>query len=157
MLGLKIWICSLIMTWMIGTSAGFTMTSIPLSTRGTKPSSSLVVLEATNAIIMEAPAVLDKPEVKKESKPKEKQKDLGSEGWEVRLYNDPFNKREFVARCLMEIVGLSETSSYQVMMQAHQNGIAAIGRYHRERAELYRDRLVGEGLVCDMIPVDDDK
>ena len=157
MLSLKIWIYTLIITWMTGNSAGFTMTSTYLSTQPTKPSSSLVVLEATRMVVMEAPAVLDKPEVKKESKQKEKQQDLGSEGWEVRLYNDPFNKREFVARCLMEIVGLSDTASYQVMMQAHQNGIAAIGRYHRERAELYRDRLVGEGLVCDMIPVDDDK
>ena len=66
------------------------------------------------------------------------------------------NKREYVAKCLMEIVGLSEGSSYQVMMQAHQIGIAVIGRYHQERAELYKNSLSEHGLVCDMVPCDDE-
>ena len=77
-------------------------------------------------------------------------------GWAVRLFNDPMNKREFVAMCLSKIVGLSDGQSYQVMMQAHQNGVAIVGRYDYERAELYRDKLVDQGLVCDMIPVEED-
>mmetsp|Transcript_17080 Transcript_17080/g.31900 ORF Transcript_17080/g.31900 Transcript_17080/m.31900 type:complete len:170 (-) Transcript_17080:239-748(-) len=106
------------------------------------------------------PAVLDKPETVKKSKEdediKEKEKQ-GSEGWEVRLFNDPMNKREFVARCLTEICGLSDGQSYQVMMQAHQFGIAVIGRYHFERAELYHNGLRDQGLFVDMQPVDDDQ
>eukprot|EP00957_Ditylum_brightwellii_P194062 14779387-Ditylum_brightwellii.AAC.1 len=64
------------------------------------------------------PAVLDRPEtvqkkdVKKEDDVEEEQKN-GSDAWEVRLYNDPMNKREFVARCLAEICGMSDGESYQ--------------------------------------------
>ena len=77
-------------------------------------------------------------------------------GWLVRLYNDPMNKREFVARCLTEICGLGDGAAYGVMMRAHQNGIAVIGNYHRELAELHKARLSGEGLFVDMVPADDD-
>eukprot|EP00594_Rhizosolenia_setigera_P012731 CAMPEP_0178972530 /NCGR_PEP_ID=MMETSP0789-20121207/21078_1 /TAXON_ID=3005 /ORGANISM="Rhizosolenia setigera, Strain CCMP 1694" /LENGTH=67 /DNA_ID=CAMNT_0020660015 /DNA_START=365 /DNA_END=568 /DNA_ORIENTATION=- len=65
------------------------------------------------------------------------------------------NKREFVARCLTEVCNLSDGKAYQVMMQAHQNGIAVIGLYHLEMAELYKDQLRERGLAIDMIPVDD--
>lgn len=77
-------------------------------------------------------------------------------GWAVRLFNDPMNKREFVSMCLAKICGISDGQAYQVMMAAHQNGLAVIGRYDFERAELYRDSLVEHGLVCDMIPVEED-
>ncbi|KAL3816357.1 hypothetical protein ACHAXA_000435 [Cyclostephanos tholiformis] len=80
----------------------------------------------------------------------------GDRGWLVRLYNDPMNKREFVARCLNDICGLGDGAAYDVMMKAHQTGIAVIGNYHRELAELYKARLSGEGLLIDMVPADDD-
>mmetsp|Transcript_25662 Transcript_25662/g.37783 ORF Transcript_25662/g.37783 Transcript_25662/m.37783 type:complete len:174 (+) Transcript_25662:167-688(+) len=105
-----------------------------------------------------SPAV-KKPEVKKkegEKADKEKQR-VQSKGWAVRLFNDPMNKREFVARCLMEVAGLTDGAAFQVMMQAHKNGVAVVGTYHQELAELYRNSLVERGLVCDMTPVDDDK
>lgn len=142
---------SLCFTWIISCSLGFTVKVSSLHRDISAKSKVLSVALAAG------PSVLEKSGVKKESKKKEKKQDLGTEAWEVRLYNDPFNKREFVARCLTEIVGISDTAAYQVMMGAHQQGLAAIGRYHRERAELYRDRLTEEGLVIDMIPVDDDK
>ena len=77
-------------------------------------------------------------------------------GWFVRLYNDPMNKREFVSRCLTEICGLGDGQAYSVMMKAHQTGIAVIGNYPRELAELYKVKLSGEGLLIDMVPADDD-
>ena len=46
----------------------------------------------------------------------------GKNGWEIQLYNDPFNHRTFVAKCLCEICGKTDTESYQIMMQAHKNG-----------------------------------
>jgi ATP-dependent Clp protease adapter protein ClpS len=52
----------------------------------------------------------------------EDEKDHNRDGWEIRLWNDPFNKREFVARCLSTICNKSDTESYQIMMQAHKNG-----------------------------------
>lgn len=76
--------------------------------------------------------------------------------WLVRLYNDPMNKREFVARCLMEICGLDDTMAYDCMMQAHLNGRSAIGKYRKEVAELYKVTLTDEGLTTDMVECEDD-
>ena len=78
-------------------------------------------------------------------------------GWLVRLYNDPMNKREFVARCLMEICGLDDGAAYTVMMKAHQLGISVVGNYPREMAEMYKMRLSEEGLLIDMVPADDEE
>jgi ATP-dependent Clp protease adaptor protein ClpS len=77
-------------------------------------------------------------------------------GWAVRLFNDPMNKREFVAMCLSKIAGLTDGQAYSVMMQAHQQGVAIVGRYDLERAELYRNSFNENGLSCDMIPVEED-
>jgi ATP-dependent Clp protease adapter protein ClpS len=63
-------------------------------------------------------------EILNDEKVEENQK-YGGEGWEIRLFNDPFNKREFVARCLSTVCGKSDTESYQIMMQAHKNGYVA--------------------------------
>jgi len=81
---------------------------------------------------------------------------MGSEAWEVRIYNDGLNTREHVARSLVQVTGLSELQAYQTMMQAHQNGIAAVGRWVYEVAEMYHDALKKKGIVCDIIPVDEE-
>ena len=46
----------------------------------------------------------------------------GKNGWEIQLFNDPYNHRTFVAKCLCTICGKSDGESYQIMMQAHRNG-----------------------------------
>jgi len=104
------------------------------------------------------PSVLEAPsELKKSSSsPSKERKSVGSEAWEVRIYNDGLNTREHVARCLVQITGLAEITAYQTMMQAHQNGIAVVGRWIYERAEMYRDALKKSGILCDMVPVDED-
>eukprot|EP00584_Thalassiosira_punctigera_P003893 CAMPEP_0172547618 /NCGR_PEP_ID=MMETSP1067-20121228/17100_1 /TAXON_ID=265564 ORGANISM="Thalassiosira punctigera, Strain Tpunct2005C2" /NCGR_SAMPLE_ID=MMETSP1067 /ASSEMBLY_ACC=CAM_ASM_000444 /LENGTH=165 /DNA_ID=CAMNT_0013334727 /DNA_START=109 /DNA_END=606 /DNA_ORIENTATION=- len=104
-----------------------------------------------------APAPVKKKE-KKITDDKDDQSERAKDrGWLVRLYNDPMNKREFVAKCLMEVCGLDDGMSYGIMMKAHQTGIAVIGNYHREMAEMYKMRLLGEGLLIDMVPADDDE
>ena len=57
----------------------------------------------------------------------------------------------------MEICGLDDGAAYNVMMKAHQQGIAVVGNYHFELAELYKTRLSNEGLFIDMIPADDEE
>ena len=109
------------------------------------------------------PAVLEPPtkeadvvdKVEQDDKTEQKQR-LGSDGWEVRLWNDPFNKREFVARCLATVCGKSDTESFQIMMQAHKHGMGVIGRYQFEIAEMYHNSLREQGLMIDMVPVDDE-
>ncbi len=105
------------------------------------------------------PAVLDRPTIErtKEKAPSKETKRVGSEAWEVRIYNDGTNTREFVARCLVQITGLSELTAYQTMMQAHQNGVAVVGRYVYEIAEMYHNALKKNGIVCDLVPVDEEK
>jgi ATP-dependent Clp protease adaptor protein ClpS len=119
----------------------------------------MMTIRAAGPAIMEPPPTIEKEstvEKKKSSENKEESYSGKRGGWAVRLFNDPFNKREFVAMCLTQIVGLTDGQSYQVMMQAHQNGVAIVGRFDLERAELYKTSLNEHGLLSDMIPVEDD-
>eukprot|EP00980_Cylindrotheca_fusiformis_P003333 scaffold746_cov123-Cylindrotheca_fusiformis.AAC.21 len=109
------------------------------------------------------PAVLDRPETvekvdekvgKDDATERDPRNDSG--GWEIRLFNDPFNKREFVARCLSTICGKSDSESYQIMMEAHSNGMGVVGRYMFEIAELYHGSLQENGLMVDMVPVEEE-
>lgn len=77
-----------------------------------------------------------------------------NETWEVRLYNDGLNTREHVSRSLVQVTGLSEYQAYHTMMQAHHNGMAVVGRYYYEIAEMFHDALKLEGIICDIIPVE---
>lgn len=120
-----------------------------------------VRIHATLSTLLAGPTTLEPPtkestrETTKQETPQDEKKSKKG-GWAVRLFNDVFNKREFVALCLTKIVGLTDAQSYQVMMQAHQNGLAVVGRFDLEKAEWYRNALKDQGLVCDMIPVEDE-
>jgi ATP-dependent Clp protease adaptor protein ClpS len=114
-------------------------------------------------VFASGPATLEPPvkertieKVEEKEEKVESQQNVKRGGWAVRLFNDPMNKREFVAMCLSKIVGLSDGQAYQVMMQAHQNGVAVVGRFDLERAELYKTALIDNGLTCDMVPVDEE-
>ena len=111
------------------------------------------------AVKVGGPAVLDRPETQRRQRvdePVKERKGQGSEAWEVRIYNDGMNTREHVARSLVQVTGMSEMIAYQTMMQAHQNGIAAVGRWVYEVAEMYHDALKKNGIVCDIVPVDEE-
>ena len=118
----------------------------------------LVMMPAT--LERGGPAVLDRPETlekqQRTEEPVKERKGLGSEAWEVRIYNDGMNTREHVARSLVQITGMSEMTAYQTMMQAHQNGIAVVGRYVYEIAEMYHEALKKNGIICDIVPVDEE-
>lgn len=107
---------------------------------GRRRSSSLHAVSAP-----EAPA---KRDVKKESDVIDSDAEQEKErGWLVRLFNDPMNKREFVARCLMEICGLGDGQAYSVMMAAHQTGESRVV-YRR----LSRQRRRQSSLILAMFP-----
>lgn len=107
-----------------------------------------------------APAVLDRPAIEKKERTVKKRKYTSHQGngdsWEVRIYNDGMNTREHVARSLVQITGLTEMMAYRTMMQAHQNGIAIVGQFCLEIAELYNEGLRKQGIVSDIVPVDED-
>jgi ATP-dependent Clp protease adaptor protein ClpS len=105
------------------------------------------------------PAVLERPETARKQRveePRKEKKGMGSEAWEVRIYNDGLNTREHVARSLVQVTGMSEMEAYQTMMQAHLNGLATVGRYIYEVAEMFHDALKKNGIVCDIVPVEED-
>jgi ATP-dependent Clp protease adapter protein ClpS len=105
------------------------------------------------------PAVLERPETARKQRvdePRKQRKGMGNEAWEVRIYNDGLNTREHVARSLVQVTGMSEMDAYQTMMQAHLNGLATVGRYIYEVAEMFHDALKKNGIVCDIVPVEED-
>jgi len=105
------------------------------------------------------PAVLDRPQTERKEKvdsPAKERTREGGEAWEVRIYNDGMNTREHVARSLVQITGMTEMTAYQTMMQAHQNGIASVGRFCFEVAEMYNEGLRKQGIISDIVPVDEE-
>ena len=106
-----------------------------------------------------SPAFLERSvaQRKETSEPTKKKNGVGRVGWEVRIFNDGMNTREHVARSLVQITGLSEVAAYQAMMQAHQNGKSTVGTWVYERAEMYRDTLEQNGIICDMVPLEEER
>merc|ERR1719478_767605 len=75
----------------------------------------------------------------------------GGDYWILRIYNDNINTREYVAVCLVQVVGLCESRAYFTMQDAHDNGIAKVGEYNQEAAECYEEQLVERGIMCDVV------
>jgi len=100
--------------------------------------------------------VLDRPKSTRRNEISlEGKESFGNDGWEVRIYNDGTNTREFVARCLVKVASLTEFAAYHTMMHAHQNGIAVVGQWEYERAELYNEALKLHGITSDLNRVDE--
>ncbi|KAL3902290.1 MAG: hypothetical protein SGILL_010875 [Bacillariaceae sp.] len=108
-----------------------------------------------DALRTSGPAVLERPATDNNDDNVKERVREGGEAWEVRIYNDGMNTREHVARSLVTITGMTEMSAYQTMMQAHQNGIASVGRFAFEIAEMYNEGLRKQGIVSDIVPADE--
>jgi ATP-dependent Clp protease adapter protein ClpS len=123
---------------------------------------SLSIISSTTrlsaVVTIERDDVFVLPQVQEERKTaatEERGSGQGREAWEVRIYNDGLNTREHVARCLVQVTGLSELQAYTTMMLAHHQGMASVGQYVYEIAEMYHDALRSKGIVCDIIPIDE--
>jgi ATP-dependent Clp protease adaptor protein ClpS len=140
-----------LLSLLVSAASGFTIPTTAHHSRATS--------RATSALIVAAgPSVLERPVATPavQAGPAKERVRQGSEAWEVRIYNDGLNTREHVSRSLVQVTGMSEMGAYQTMMQAHQNGIAVVGRWAYEVAEMYHDALRKNGIVCDLVPVDDE-
>lgn len=154
--------CALVVALLLAATSAFMPVSHKPSVSSTRVWGTSVTMSGPAVLEKESvgaagPAVLERPEVaeRTDKEPTKDRKQQGSEGWEVRIYNDGLNTREHVARSLVQVTGMSELVAYQTMMQAHQNGIAVVGRWVFEVAEMYHDELKRNGIVCDIIPVDE--
>lgn len=106
----------------------------------------------TNLLATTASAVIEKQHdaIAKRKDRRERHR-FGDDKWEVRIFNDGINTREHIAFHLVRITGLSECKAYKTMMQAHQTGLAVVGRYPLESAELYVNALRENGIKADAI------
>jgi ATP-dependent Clp protease adapter protein ClpS len=159
---------ALILAAFVAMVAAFTL---PSSSVARKPFRTSLFLASQEPVVMmpatlekekvrtRGPALLERPktEEKRKNNARKERSSVGDETWEVRIYNDGMNTREHVARALVQITGLSEFNAYQTMMRAHQNGIAAVGRWRFEIAEMYNDGLRKNGIISDIVPVDDEQ
>ena len=62
--------------------------------------------------------------------------------WDLGLLQDGRNKREYIARCLCQVIqDLSEADAYEAIGQADNCGVTLIGEFHSELAEHYAAEL----------------
>jgi ATP-dependent Clp protease adapter protein ClpS len=96
--------------------------------------------------------VPNSPNIFKESRDFQKEiEDFFEEDkYAVILYNDPYNKRIYVATCLMQVFSWTEERAAEVMMQAHNFGFAVTGEWFKELAEDYCVQLVTKGLIAEV-------
>lgn len=67
--------------------------------------------------------------------------------YNVLLHNDDVNSMDHVVRALVESVpDISSDRAAEIMIEAHQTGLAVVLTCPLELAELYRDRLKSFGL-----------
>lgn len=78
-----------------------------------------------------------------------------SDMYMVVLFNDPYNKRQYVSQVLMEVFSWTEVMASDVMMQAHTYGYAVTGEWAKTTAQEYCDKLVDKGLFAEVVKVGD--
>ncbi|CAM9411071.1 unnamed protein product [Chrysoparadoxa australica] len=118
------------------------------------PPKAAITMQLGTGTTLERPqTVIAKPTFGVESSSEEEVKVGGR--YKLMLFNDNGNTREYVARCLVSVVGMSESDAYDIMTQAHKNGMAVVGMWHLELAEAYNEELGSKGIISEVVPVDD--
>mmetsp|Transcript_16174 Transcript_16174/g.35205 ORF Transcript_16174/g.35205 Transcript_16174/m.35205 type:complete len:162 (+) Transcript_16174:263-748(+) len=133
------------------TPSSFGTNSRPLSPAPLKSAVSAIVLDepSSSSIILDRPTTIER---QSQDKSKSTDRDMHPNGdWILRIYNDNINTREYVAVCLVQVVGLCESRAYFTMQDAHHNGIAKVGEYNQEVAECYEEQLNDRGIMCDVV------
>jgi ATP-dependent Clp protease adaptor protein ClpS len=73
--------------------------------------------------------------------------------WNVILHNDWENSMPRVVIVLKKIIpGMTLKKATRIMYEAHTTGQAVVKSCHKELAELYQERLQGEGLTVSIEP-----
>ena len=74
--------------------------------------------------------------------------------WNVILHNDWDNSMPHVVMALKKVIpGMTAKKAVWIMLEAHTKGRAVVKSCHKELAELYQERLQGEGLKASLEPV----
>lgn len=70
------------------------------------------------------------------------------------LHNDDVNDMGHVVDSLTAVTPVRESDARKIMITAHFRGRAVVMTTHRERAELYRDRLRSKALIATVEPAE---
>lgn len=75
--------------------------------------------------------------------------------YRVLLHNDDFNSMEYVVEVLLSTVAsLTQPEAVNIMMEAHNSGIALVITCAQEHAEFYCETLKNHGLTSTIEPED---
>ncbi len=75
--------------------------------------------------------------------------------WNVLLHNDWDNSMPRVVMVLKKVLpGMTLARATRIMYEAHSSGRAVVKWCHKELAELYKERLQGEGLTISLEPAE---
>ncbi len=75
--------------------------------------------------------------------------------YRVLLHDDNEVEMALVVRSIVELTPLSAPSAREVMLTAHEQGVAQVLITHRERAELYQEQFTSKGLTVTIEPAAD--
>ncbi len=93
--------------------------------------------------------------IKKEERSRTRNKVKPELPWHVILHNDWENSMPQVVIILKKVIpGMTLKKATRIMYEAHIAGQAVVKSCHKELAELYQERLQGEGLTVTIEPSD---
>ncbi len=93
--------------------------------------------------------------IKKEERTRTGNKAKPELPWNVILHNDWDNSMPRVVIILKKVIpGMTLKKATAIMYEAHTTGQALVKSCHKELAELYEERLQGEGLTVSIEPSD---
>jgi ATP-dependent Clp protease adaptor protein ClpS len=93
--------------------------------------------------------------IKKEERTRTRKKGKPELPWHVLLHNDWDNSMPRVVIILKKVIpGMTLKKATRIMYEAHSTGQAVVKSCHKELAELYQERLQGEGLTVSIEPSD---
>jgi ATP-dependent Clp protease adaptor protein ClpS len=93
--------------------------------------------------------------IKKEERTRTRNKGKPELPWHVLLHNDWDNSMPRVVIILKKVIpGMTLKKATRIMYEAHSTGQAVVKSCHKELAELYQERLQGEGLTVSIEPSD---
>lgn len=73
--------------------------------------------------------------------------------YRLLLHNDDHNNMDFVVRCLLEVIPhMTESRAMEIMLEAHQSGVALVITCDQNHAEFYCHLLRRRGLIASVEP-----
>jgi ATP-dependent Clp protease adaptor protein ClpS len=99
------------------------------------------------------PVSMTATKVKKKERTRTRNKAKRELPWHVILHNDWDNSMPRVVIILKKVIpGMTLKRATKIMYEAHTTGQAVVKSCHKELAELYEERLQGEGLTVSIEP-----